>query len=548
MCPASSERVSELLFNWGHGDQSAREELIPLVYVELRRIARRYLWKERPDHTLQSGALVHEAYLHLLHEEPPQWQNRAHFFGFAAQLMRHILVDHARGRLAAKRGAGAPRLALDPEIALPQKREVDLVALDDALTKLATLDPQQSRLIELRFFGGLSIEETAVVLGISPATVKREWATARAWLQREMKQKEVESLIATHEEGDIGFLKQSAMESGPLGCGAMLGSYEILAPLGSGGMGDVYRARDTHLNREVAVKVLSPNFEDDPNLLMRFRREAHVLASLNHPNIVTIYDVGQDRHTVYIAMELVDGKVLDEILAAGAMPTRDVLDIGKQIGAGLAVAHESGIVHRDLKPKNVMIRKDGLAKILDFGLSKLAPGFPPSASDGTTAATEQGVLLGTIDYMSPEQASGLPTDFRSDQFSFGSLLYEMVTGKRPFHRETGAQTLAAIIEDEPKPIAHLNPNVPAALENIVHRCMAKKPEKRYTSTQELARALKKIRDSTATEETRSLPAIARTYFHRLPLWFEITLAAALVVAGISIVAPRLLEKVDRKSV
>jgi RNA polymerase sigma factor (TIGR02999 family) len=180
-----------LLLNWGQGDQSAREELIPLVYVELRRIARRYLWKERPDHTLQSGALVHEAYLHLLHEEPPQWRNRAHFFGFAAQLMRHILVDHARGRLAAKRGAGAPRLALNPEIALPQKREVDLVALDDALTKLAALDPKQSRLIELRFFGGLSIEEAAVVLGISPATVKREWATARAWLQREMKRKEV---------------------------------------------------------------------------------------------------------------------------------------------------------------------------------------------------------------------------------------------------------------------------------------------------------------------------------------------------------------------
>jgi serine/threonine-protein kinase len=213
------------------------------------------------------------------------------------------------------------------------------------------------------------------------------------------------------------------------------------------------------------------------------------------------------------------------------------------MGAGLAVAHESGIVHRDLKPKNVMIRKDGLAKILDFGLSKLAPGFPMSASDGTTAATEQGVLLGTIDYMSPEQASGLPTDFRSDQFSFGSLLYEMVTGKRPFHRETGAQTLAAIIEDEPKPIAYLNPNVPAALETIVQRCMAKKPEKRYTSTQELARALKKIRDSTATEETRSLPAIARTYLRRLPLWLEITLAAALVVAGISIVAPRLPENV-----
>jgi RNA polymerase sigma factor (TIGR02999 family) len=190
MCPESAERVSELLLHWGHGDQNAREELIPLVYAELRRIARRYLWQERPDHTLQSGALVHEVYLRMLHEKSPQWQNKAHFFGVAAQLMRHILVDHARGRLAAKRGAGAHRLALDPQIALPQKRELDLVALDDALVRLAAFDPQQSRLIELRFFGGLSIEETAIVLGISPATVKREWTTARAWLQREMKQKE----------------------------------------------------------------------------------------------------------------------------------------------------------------------------------------------------------------------------------------------------------------------------------------------------------------------------------------------------------------------
>lgn len=179
--------VSQLLVNWGHGDQEAREALIPLVYEELRRLARRYLWRERPDHTLQSAALVHEAYLRLVHQEPPQWQNRAHFFGVAAQLMRHILVDHARNRLAAKRGAGAPRLTLDPKIALPQNREVDLVALDDALKRLASLDPQQSRIIELRFFGGLSIQDTSVVLGISPATVKREWTTARAWLQREMK-------------------------------------------------------------------------------------------------------------------------------------------------------------------------------------------------------------------------------------------------------------------------------------------------------------------------------------------------------------------------
>lgn len=182
-----STQINRLLADWGHGDQNAQKALIPLVYDELRRIARRRLWRERPDHTLESAALVNEAYLRLVREEAPQWQNRAHFFGVAAQMMRHILVDHARNHLAAKRGAGAPQFSLDPEIAAPQKPEVDLVALDTALNKLAGLDPQQSRLIDLRFFGGLSIEETAVVLGISPATVEREWATARAWLWRELK-------------------------------------------------------------------------------------------------------------------------------------------------------------------------------------------------------------------------------------------------------------------------------------------------------------------------------------------------------------------------
>jgi len=183
----SSTRINRLLADWGQGDEEAREALIPMVYNELRRQARRHLRGERPDHTLESAALVNEAYLRLVRQGTPQWQNRAHFFGVAAQLMRHILVDHARHRLAAKRGAGAPRPSLDPELATAEKQGVDLVALDDVLNKLAAIDAQQTRLIELRFFGGLSIEETAVVLGISPATVKREWVTARAWLRRELK-------------------------------------------------------------------------------------------------------------------------------------------------------------------------------------------------------------------------------------------------------------------------------------------------------------------------------------------------------------------------
>ena len=354
--------------------------------------------------------------------------------------------------------------------------------------------------------------------------------------------KEVESLLAAIQNEGSSFPLHSTIEGCALESGTMLGSYEILALLGSGGMGDVYRARDTRLYREVAVKVLSPTFAGDPNLLRRFRREAHVLASLNHPNIVTIYDIGQESRTVYIAMELVEGKTLDEVLAAGAMLARDVLDIAIQICAGLTVAHECGIVHRDLKPRNVMVRKDGLAKILDFGLSKQAPGFPQLSSDGTSEATEQGILLGTIDYMSPEQASGLPTDFRSDQFSFGSLLYEMFTGKRPFHRETGPQTLAAIIEDEPMPLASLNPGVSDALEAVVHRCMSKKPEERYLSTQELERELKQIRDSSGAEEVRPISTMPGRYFRRLPLWLEITLAAAVLVAGIGIVATRVPER------
>ena len=187
MSPAPSIRINQLLADWRRGDQQARDELIPVVYDELRRLARLRLRNERPDHTLQSAALVNEAYLRLARQDAPQWQNRAHFFGVAAQLMRHILVDHARNRLAAKRGAGVPRLALEPELVPARESEVDLVALDDALGKLAALDAQQARLIELRFFAGLSIEDTSVVLGVSPATVKREWVTARAWLRRELK-------------------------------------------------------------------------------------------------------------------------------------------------------------------------------------------------------------------------------------------------------------------------------------------------------------------------------------------------------------------------
>jgi RNA polymerase sigma factor (TIGR02999 family) len=182
----TTQQVTRLLREWSNGDESALEQLTPLVYGELRRLAGRYLRKERPDHTLQSTALVHEAFIRLVDQRDVKWQNRAHFFGVAAQMIRRILVDHARGRQATKRGSGAPKLSLDEALATPERKDLDILALDDALNSLAKIDPQQARIVELRFFTGLTVEETAEVLGISPATVKRDWVTAKAWLYRDI--------------------------------------------------------------------------------------------------------------------------------------------------------------------------------------------------------------------------------------------------------------------------------------------------------------------------------------------------------------------------
>jgi eukaryotic-like serine/threonine-protein kinase len=275
--------------------------------------------------------------------------------------------------------------------------------------------------------------------------------------------------------------------------GQKLGPYEILAPLGVGGMGEVYRARDSRLRRDVAVKVLSPELATDPDRHQRFEQEARAASGLNHHNIVTIHDIGTAASTVYIAMELVEGKTLREILLSGPLPTRRLLDIAVQIADGLAKAHSAGIVHRDLKPENVMVSKDGIVKILDFGLAKLLKDQSAEVTDVPTV-TRAGTVMGTIGYMSPEQASARPLDFRSDQFSLGSILYEMATGKRAFQRSTSAETLTAIIREDAEPVERLNAAVPGPFRWIVERCLQKDPDERYASTRDLARDLKSIRD------------------------------------------------------
>ncbi len=278
-----------------------------------------------------------------------------------------------------------------------------------------------------------------------------------------------------------------------LSVGQKLGPYEILAPLGAGGMGEVYRAHDSRLRREVAIKVLSAELSGDADRRNRFEQEARAASALNHHNIVTIHDIGSSDSTIYIAMELVEGKTLREVVQAGPLATKRLLDIAYQMADGLAKAHSAGIVHRDLKPENVMVSKDGVVKILDFGLAKLLKHQAEEVSNVPTA-TRAGTVLGTVGYMSPEQASGRPLDFRSDQFSMGSILYEMATGRRAFQRGTSAETLTAIIREEAEPVERLNAGVPAPFRWIVERCLQKDPEERYAATRDLARDVKSIRE------------------------------------------------------
>jgi len=280
--------------------------------------------------------------------------------------------------------------------------------------------------------------------------------------------------------------------------GSRLGPYEILAPLGAGGMGEVWRARDTRLAREVAIKVLPAELSTDAERLRRFEREARAASALSHPNIVTIYEVGREDSVSFIVMELVEGKTLRALMAEGPPPPRRLLSVASQVAEGLTRAHEAGIVHRDLKPENVMVTRDGLVKILDFGLAKLTNPEHDSGQTGSamtvSAGTRPGIAMGTAAYMSPEQAGGHPVDFRSDQFSLGTVLYEMGTGRSAFKRGTLAQTLAAIIDEEPEPLSAAAPRLPAPVRWVIERCLAKEPAHRYAATRDLARDLAMLRE------------------------------------------------------
>jgi serine/threonine protein kinase len=312
-----------------------------------------------------------------------------------------------------------------------------------------------------------------------------------------------------------------------------IAQYTIISKIGEGGMGEVYRARDTKLGRDVAIKVLPASLSENADRLNRFEQEAQAAGALNHPNILVIFHIGTHEGAPYIVSELLEGETLRERMAGSALPQRKAIDYALQIARGLAAAHEKGIVHRDIKPDNVFITNDGRVKILDFGLAKLA-----GAVDGTQAQsdvptrkvnTDPGTVMGTMGYMSPEQLKGQPADHRSDIFSFGAILYEMLSGKRAFRGDSMAETMSAILREDPPDLSETNKTVSPALERVVRHCLEKNPAERFHSARDLAFAIESLSGSaisagqtatmsTVTAEIEGSTGISRWFANAKLAW------------------------------
>jgi serine/threonine protein kinase len=314
--------------------------------------------------------------------------------------------------------------------------------------------------------------------------------------------------------------------------GTRLGPYEIVSFIGAGGMGEVYRARDPRLNRDVAIKVLPGQFTGDADRLRRFEQEARAAGMLNHPNIVTIYDVGSLDGMVYVVAELLEGETLRRRLNGGALSLRKAVDYALQISHGLAAAHDKGIFHRDLKPENIYITRDGRAKILDFGLAKLADPIPQSPAEHSKLQTidprtQPGVVLGTVGYMSPEQVRAMGSDHRSDIFTFGAILYEMITGTKAFHGNSAADAMSAILKEDPPELSGVTQKIPPSFERVIRHCLEKNPEDRFQSARDLAFDLEMISGISAS--TGHEKTVGATPVRRIP---STLLYALLVLAGL----------------
>jgi serine/threonine-protein kinase len=416
MSKSSSQEETHLLLAWRQGEKEALDKLVPVVYEELRHLAHSYMRGERRDHTLQTTALVNEAYLRLLDCSKVNWQNRAHFLAISAQLM--------------------------------------------------------------------------------------------------------------------------AKENPILTIGQPLGHYQITSQLGKGGMGEVYQAKDLKLGRNVAIKVLPGEFAQDPDRVSRFRREAKLLASLNHPNIAAIHGLEESGGTNFLVLELVEGETLADHVKRGPIPVEDSLKLGLQIAEALEAAHEKGVIHRDLKPANIKVTPDGKVKVLDFGLAKAFAGEQAdlNLSNSPTlsnAATQQGVILGTAAYMSPEQARGKSVDKRADIWAFGCVMFEMLTGRIAFQGEDVSEILASVIKGDVK-LELLPANIHPKVREVITRCLQKDLKRRYQdigdvryeAEQALADPNGVLVQPVATEPQRKLRTM-------LP-WIAAALVLGAIIAGLAV--------------
>lgn len=351
---------------------------------------------------------------------------------------------------------------------------------------------------------------------------------AQACSGDETLRKEVESLLERDPSSPDVLLNRPVFLDGRLAAGTRLGPYEIVGPLGVGGMGEVYKATDSRLGREVAIKVLPADWMADPDRRARFTREAKSASRLNHPHIVTIYDTGEWEGRAYIAMEYVPGKTLDAVIPAGGMPVPQALNAAIPIADALAKAHAAGLIHRDLKPTNIMVTPEGAVKLLDFGLAKWIEREPDAARMASLPETQSLMVVGTPGFMSPEQAEGKPVDARSDIFAFGAVLYQMLTGRRAFPGESAMATVAAVLNRDPEP---LPAGLPRDLERIVRRCLRKDPERRWQNMSDVRVALEDLREEALSEV--KVEAVASQPTKKPARAWTIAAGATLIAAAVA---------------
>jgi RNA polymerase sigma factor (TIGR02999 family) len=447
------------------GDAGAPERLVQAIYAELQRTAGGLISREPPGQTLETSNLLNEALLRLVDDATlADAPNRRHLFAAGARAMRLLLVDHARLQRTQQRDMIGIPVGLDRILDGFHEKGLDVISLDEALERLARDHPRQGQVAELRFFGGLSVPEVAETLEVSVGTVELDWRFARDWLQPG---------------------QDSTAHSGPLGDQLLMGRYKPIVAIGSGSFGTVFKARDTQLDRDVAIKFLRAGSLATDETRDRFLREARDLVELRHPGIVPVFEVGQHEDVPFLVSDIVYGASLSELLRTSRPSPHEAARLIAEVADALHYAHEHGIVHLDLKPSHILLDHEGHPHLIHFRLATLA---------GEISTTGADQILGTPAYMSPEQAlgKGHRVDGRSDVYSLGVILYQLLTGELPFRGGTLGMLLHEIVHEEPKPPRLLNDLIPPDLESICLKAMAKEPALRFATARELADDLRRF--------------------------------------------------------